>query len=129
MNSQDKIHSFQPDSIVAYLSMEFGLHESLPIYSGGLGILSGDHIKAASDFNLPLIGFGLLYTYGYFCQSIDMNGMQREIYEENEWYSKPVQRIKDENGGEMLLTIRVRNENIFLKVWKIDVWNGSDLSF
>jgi starch phosphorylase len=115
------MHLFQSDSIIAYLSMEYGLHESLPIYSGGLGILSGDHIKAASDFNLPLIGFGLLYRFGYFSQKIDMDGMQREMYEENEWYSKPVHKIKDENGNEMILTIRVRDENIFAKVWKIDV--------
>jgi starch phosphorylase len=121
VDAQETTHIFKSDSIIAYLSMEFGLHESLPIYSGGLGILSGDHIKAASDFNLPLIGFGLLYRYGYFSQKIDMDGMQREIYEENEWYSKPVHKIKDESGNETILTVRVKNENIFMKVWKIDV--------
>ena len=113
--------NFDRDSTIAYFSMEYGLHESLPIYSGGLGILSGDHIKAASDLNLPLIGFGLLYRYGYFFQSIDVDGMQKEIYEENEWYSKPVKKITDDSGKEMILTIRIRNESIFMKVWKIDV--------
>src|SRR5204862_4538157 len=65
---------------VAYFSAEFGLHESLPIYSGGLGVLAGDHLKSASDLGIPLIGIGLLYAQGYFRQSLDANGWQQESY-------------------------------------------------
>ncbi|MDY6914722.1 MAG: alpha-glucan family phosphorylase [Candidatus Cloacimonadota bacterium] len=106
---------------IAYFSMEYGLHESLPIYSGGLGILAGDHLKAASDLGLPLVGLGLLYRYGYFSQKIDMNGNQKEHYEENEWYSKPVRKVTDENGNDLILRINIQNKPINIKVWQIDV--------
>ena len=112
---------FDNDFQIAYFSMEFGLHESLPIYSGGLGILSGDHLKAASDMGLPLTGFGLLYRYGYFCQKIDLNGKQTEFYEENEWYSKPIKKITDKNGDDIVIEIKIRGEIIYLKVWEIQV--------
>jgi len=118
-----KKEPFPHDSIIAYFSMEFGLHESLPIYSGGLGILSGDHIKSASDFNLPLIGFGLLYRYGYFMQKINIDATQEEHYEENEWFSKPVDMVKDKSGNELILSIRIKNEDIYLKAWQIEVGN------
>ena len=65
---------------VCYFSAEFGLHESLPIYSGGLGVLAGDHLKSASDLGIPLVGVGLLYAQGYFRQTLDMNGWQQELY-------------------------------------------------
>ncbi len=68
---------------VAYFSAEFGLHESLPIYSGGLGVLAGDHLKSASDLGVPLVGIGLLYAEGYFRQSLDANGWQQETYSNN----------------------------------------------
>ena len=107
---------------IAYLSMEFGLHESLPIYSGGLGILSGDHLKAASDLKIPITGFGLLYKFGYFSQKIDLNGRQQEFYQENEWYSKPVKKIS-KNGEDLVITIKIKNEEVHLKVWKVNVGN------
>ncbi|MCD4820277.1 MAG: alpha-glucan family phosphorylase [Candidatus Cloacimonetes bacterium] len=114
---------FPHDSIIAYFSMEYGLHESLPIYSGGLGVLSGDHIKSASDFNLPLIGFGLLYRYGYFMQKINIDGMQEEIYEQNEWFSKPVEKVKDKSDNELIISIQINNEDIYLKAWQVEVGN------
>lgn len=117
----NKRKSFSKDFSIAYFSMEFGLHESLPIYSGGLGILSGDHLKAASDMGLPLTGFGLLYKYGYFNQKIDLDGKQKEIYKQNNWYSKSIKKVTDENNNEIILTIKIREELIFLKVWKIQV--------
>ena len=120
-DDEGKKHDFAKDFTIAYFSMEYGLHESLPIYSGGLGILSGDHLKAASDLGLPLIGFGLLYRNGYFSQSINLDGMQEEIYEENEWYSKPIRIIKDENNNDLTLRINLRGEDIYMKVWCIDV--------
>ena len=116
-----KRKNFDNDFQIAYFSMEFGLHESLPIYSGGLGILSGDHLKAASDMGLPLTGFGLLYRYGYFNQKIDLNGKQAEVYNENEWHSKPIKKVIDNNGEDIVIEIKIRDEKIFLKAWEIQV--------
>lgn len=113
--------NFPPDFNIAYFSMEFGLHESLPIYSGGLGILSGDHLKAASDMGLPLTGYGLLYKYGYFNQNIDLNGKQTENYNKNEWHSKPIKKVTDDNDEDLIIEIKIRNEIIYLKAWKIKV--------
>lgn len=112
---------FEDDFVIAYYSMEYGLQESLPIYSGGLGVLSGDYLKAASDLGMPLIAFGLLYRYGYFIQKINIDGMQEEVYEENEWYSKPVQIVKDERGNDLIVELKVAKETIYLKAWKINV--------
>jgi len=75
---------------VAYFSAEFGLHESLPVYSGGLGILAGDHLKSASDLGVPLVGVGILYAQGYFRQRLDAEGRQQELYEPLEPESRPV---------------------------------------
>ncbi|MFO7897126.1 MAG: alpha-glucan family phosphorylase [Candidatus Cloacimonadales bacterium] len=120
-NKDAEKKSFESDFCVAYFSMEYGLHESLPIYSGGLGILSGDHLKAASDLGIPLVGFGLLYHYGYFNQKINLDGMQQEIYIENEWYSKAIEKVKDEKGNDLVLTLELRGEPIYLKAWIIKV--------
>ncbi|MCL2834188.1 MAG: DUF3417 domain-containing protein, partial [Treponema sp.] len=76
--------------VVAYFSMEYGMDVSLPIYSGGLGILSGDHMKTSSDMGLPLVGIGLLYRQGYFKQMLNADGFQQESYPENDWYNMPV---------------------------------------
>ena len=83
---------------VAYFSMEFGLHESLPIYSGGLGILAGDHLKSASDLGIPLVGVGLLYRQGYFRQYLNNEGWQQEYYPENDFYTLPLIKERDEKG-------------------------------
>ncbi|KQC12134.1 MAG: hypothetical protein APR54_10010 [Candidatus Cloacimonas sp. SDB] len=112
---------FPADMKIAYFSMEFGLHEALPIYSGGLGILSGDHLKAASDLGLPLIGFGLLYKYGYFSQKINLDGIQEEIYQENEWYSMPIEKLTDETGQDLIIKLNLGNDTITLKAWQINV--------
>jgi len=80
---------------IAYFSMEYGLDVSLPVYSGGLGILSGDHMKTASDMGLPLVGVGLLYRQGYFKQYLNPDGFQQESYPENDWYNMPVHRCLD----------------------------------
>ena len=112
---------FSDNFQIAYFSMEYGLHESLPIYSGGLGVLSGDHLKAASDLGIPLIAFGLLYRYGYFFQKINLEDMQEEIYEENEWYSKPIKKLRDENGKDLIFKIKLREDDIFIQAWKIEV--------
>lgn len=113
------------DDVIAYFSMEYGLHELLPIYSGGLGILSGDHLKGSSDMGIPLIGFGLLYRVGYFSQRIDTDGSQLASYPENDWISKPIKTLKDENGKDLVVKFQIRGEDIFAKVWEVKVGNVS----
>jgi starch phosphorylase len=112
---------FPPEESIAYFSMEYGLHESLPIYSGGLGVLAGDYLKAASDLALPVTGFGLLYKYGYFSQRINLNGEQQEEWHENQWHLMPVNVLTDEKGDNRLIRITVLNEEIFIKIWYITI--------
>ncbi len=102
---------------VAYFSAEFGLHESIPIYSGGLGILAGDHIKSASDLGLPLIGVGLLYAQGYFNQRLDAGGWQQESYFETDIDQLPLERLTDENGTPRLVQVETRSGSISAGLW------------
>lgn len=102
---------------VAYFSAEFGLHESIPIYSGGLGILAGDHLKSASDLGLPLIGVGLLYAQGYFNQRLDAEGWQRESYFETDIDKLPLERLLDEEGKPRLVHVDTRKGRISAGLW------------
>jgi starch phosphorylase len=114
--------SSQPSGMmIAYFSMEYGLLDCMPIYSGGLGVLSGDHLKASSDANLPLTGVGLLYQNGYFSQSIDPDGWQKERTPVNDFYSLPVSPVQRADGSEMLVNVMLQGTQVFLKVWRIDV--------
>ncbi|OGS34388.1 MAG: alpha-glucan phosphorylase [Elusimicrobia bacterium RIFOXYB2_FULL_49_7] len=106
---------------IAYFSTEFGLHESLPIYSGGLGVLSGDHLKSASDMGLPLVGVGLLYRFGYFKQYLNFDGWQQEEYVENHFFRMPVQRVKDQNGKVLKVAVELDKSTIYARVWKIQM--------
>ena len=106
---------------VAYFSAEFGLHESLPIYSGGLGVLSGDHIKSASDLDIPLIGVGLFYGQGYFLQRLDQTGWQREEYLQTDVNQLPMQPAIGANGEPVVVEIQTRGGSIRAKVWRIKV--------
>ncbi len=106
---------------VAYFSAEFGLHESLPIYSGGLGVLAGDHIKSASDLDIPLVGIGLFYGQGYFLQRLDRTGWQREEYVHTDVNQCPMQPAIGENGEPVVIEIQTRNGSIHAKVWRIKV--------
>ena len=90
---------------VAYFSAEFGLHESLPIYSGGLGVLAGDHIKSASDLDIPLVGIGLFYGQGYFLQRLDKSGWQREEYLQTDVNQLPMQPAIGVNGEPVVVEI------------------------
>src|SRR5207253_5747143 len=90
---------FKADELVAYFCAEFGVHESLPLYSGGLGILAGDHCKAASDFQLPFVAMGLLYRQGYFVQTIDADGRQRAEYHDSDFSDLPIEPVKRKDGG------------------------------
>lgn len=106
---------------IAYFSMEFGIHESLPIYAGGLGVLAGDHLKASADMGLPLVAVGLLYQYGYFRQELDQNGWQHEKYQETNFYFLPMRRAHDKNGNKVSITVAGPDGDIHAAVWKIDV--------
>jgi starch phosphorylase len=106
---------------VAYFSAEFGLHESLPIYSGGLGVLAGDHIKSASDLDIPLIGIGLFYGQGYFLQRLDQSGWQREEYLQTDVNQLPMQPAIGENGEPVVVEIATRGAAIRAKVWRVKV--------
>src|ERR1700683_2344088 len=106
---------------VAYFSAEFGIHESLPVYSGGLGVLSGDHIKSASDLAIPLVGIGLFYGQGYFRQHLDLSGWQREDYLETDVTQLPLQAAIGKNGRPVMVQIETRSGPIHAKVWRVKV--------
>jgi len=105
------------NDLVAYFCAEFGFHESLPIYSGGLGILAGDHCKAASDLRLPFVGVGLLYRQGYFQQKIDADGGQQAIYQDSDFDDLPVTPVLDTNGAETRIQIGLPGRALTVKVW------------
>jgi glycogen phosphorylase len=104
---------------VAYFSAEFGLHESIPIYSGGLGVLSGDHVKSASSLGVPLVGIGLYYSHGYFKQHLDDKGYQNEEYFETKVENLPVETALDPNGNPIMITIDTRSGRLMAKVRKL----------
>jgi len=106
---------------VAYFSAEFGLHESLPIYSGGLGVLAGDHIKSSSDLGIPLIGVGLFYEQGYFRQRLDKDGWQQEEYIDSDITQLPIQIAIGQNGEPVVVHVPTRTGAILAKVWRINV--------
>lgn len=108
---------------VAYFSLEFGIHESIRIFSGGLGVLAGDHLKAASDLKLPLVAVGLLYRQGYFRQMLDRNGWQMEHYPVSEIHDLPVVRGCDPQGKPVTVTMRLAEREIHIAVWVLWVGN------
>lgn len=112
---------FSKDDVIAYLCMEYGLHESVPSYSGGLAVLAGDTLKAASDIGIPMVSFGLLYRHGYFNQHITSEGNQVEEFRENTWYLSAVQEIMDSNGNPLIIGIPLKGETVHAKIWKIAV--------
>jgi len=107
--------------VIAYFSAEFGLHESLPLYSGGLGILAGDHMKSASDLGLPLVGVGLLYKHGYFRQYLNPDGWQQETYPPNDFYNMPLDLVRDKNGDPFTVNVELEGREIYVRVWTLDV--------
>jgi len=106
---------------VAYFSAEFGLHECLPVYSGGLGVLAGDHIKSASDLDIPLVGIGLFYGQGYFHQRLDLGGWQREEYLETDATQLPMEVAIGKDGRPVGVEIETRSGRIQAKVWRVKV--------
>jgi glycogen phosphorylase len=109
------------DFTTALFSMEFGLAECLPIYSGGLGLMAGDHLKSASDLNLPAVGVGLLYQEGYFRQSLSAEVGQEEHYPRTEFDTLPLEKVTDESGAPMRIEVELDNESIWLRVHRGNV--------
>lgn len=115
------IHKDKSKMCVAYFSAEFGLHESLPIYSGGLGVLAGDHLKSASEIGLPLVGVGLLYRNGYFQQYLSADGWQQENYPELDFYNLPIEPLRYDDGSSVQVRVDLPDNSVFCKVWKAQI--------
>lgn len=109
------------DLRVGYFSLEFGLTESLPIYSGGLGVLAGDHLKAASDLGVPMVGVGLLYRLGYFHQVLNQDGWQLETYPESDRDQMPVRLSRDAEGDPVVIEVSGAHGPVYAQVWEVDV--------
>ncbi|MCR4666564.1 MAG: alpha-glucan family phosphorylase [Desulfovibrio sp.] len=110
-----------PKHPIAYFSTEYGLNESVPIYSGGLGVLSGDHLKSASDLCIPLIGIGLLYRKGYFKQRIDVSGRQVAEYPVNKFAHLPIRPILDDDDDPLLVQIDLPGRALYVRIWKMQI--------
>lgn len=109
-----------PNHLIAYFSMEYGLLECMPIYSGGLGVLSGDHLKAASDADIPLVGVGLLYQKGYLQQTLNPDGWQQERYPVNDFYTLPVAASTAPGGGDVRVSVKLPDGLVHIKVWHMN---------
>lgn len=116
-----QLDAITKDHPVAYFCAEFGIHSSLPLYSGGLGILAGDHLKSASDLGLPLVAVGLLYRYGYFRQRLRNDGWQEEQYRETFPTDLPIHLINNDDGTPLRIEVLIRGRNVLAQVWRADV--------
>jgi len=114
-------HSDEQNGTIAYFCAEYGLHESLPIYSGGLGVLAGDHVKEASDLGLPFVAVGFLYRQGYFQQKINSEGWQENVFENYDFNNFPVESALNKNGDELFIPIIILGKTVYVKVWKLSV--------
>ena len=125
MNSKNtwftKNYPNNKNDLIAYFSAEYGLDEIVPIYSGGLGILSGDHLKSASDLGLPFVAVGLLYKNGYFHQRINSRGEQCSEYYNIDLYNLPILPVKDKIGDDVIIDIPLEDKTLYLKLWQINV--------
>ena len=110
-----------PAHPIAYFCAEFGIHESLLVYSGGLGILAGDHLKSASDLGIPLVGVGLLYRQGYFRQRLNRSGWQEDYYVNSPFEQMPIELIRQENGHPITVEMRVRDRSVKAQIWRVRV--------
>jgi starch phosphorylase len=104
---------------IAYFSAEFALHQSLPIYAGGLGVLAGDHCKEASDLGIPLIGVGFMYPQGYFHQNVSQEGWQQEIYERLNWTDAPIEPATAADGRPCIIAVPLGNRSVLVSVWRV----------
>src|SRR6266498_13281 len=106
---------------IAYFCAEYGVHNSLPLYSGGLGILAGDHLKSASDLNVPLVAVGLFYRFGYFRQRLNLGGWQEESYRENYADELPLELVKDPEQQPILIEMAMRGRTVRACAWRVSV--------
>ncbi len=109
------------EPVTAYFSLEFGIHESLKLYSGGLGVLAGDHLKSASDLKIPLVGICLLYREGYFTQYLNNDGFQQEKYTASEIYNLPIKEVADKNGNQIIISVELPEGVLKAAVWELNV--------
>jgi len=110
-------NEYSEDLNIGYFSMEFGLTESMAIYSGGLGVLSGDHLKSSSEIGIPLVGIGLAYKKGYFSQHFTINGWQEEKYPYNDFYNWPMEILKDDEGNRKIISVDFPGRKVYAQVW------------
>ena len=110
-----------PPFFAAYFTAECGIADCLPIYSGGLGILSGDHLKSSSDLNLPLVGISLAYQEGYFTQCLTHDGWQMEAYPVNKFTGMPMKQVLDESGNRVTVAVDLRGETVHIRAWEVHV--------
>jgi starch phosphorylase len=121
LESHTEVGELFKGKLIAYFSMEYGLHQSLPTYAGGLGMLAGDHLKGGSDLGLPIVGVGLFYRYGYFQQKINVNGFQEEEYVESSVYHMPVKELNTIDGESVYVDLAVLDKVMRVKVWLVNV--------
>ena len=117
----DKMCGQAKEKEIVYFSMEYGLSQCLPVYSGGLGVLSGDHLKSASDLGLPLVGIGLAYRQGYFQQQLTGEGFQTELYPENDFHRFPAMPVLDDSGARLKITLAFPGRTVYVGAWKVQV--------
>lgn len=117
----DKGYKKNFNGTIAYFSFEFGLHECMRLYSGGLGVLSGDHLKSASELGIPLVGVGLIYRFGYFKQYLNIDGWQQETYPENDFETMPTTLVRNDNGEPIIIHVDMPGRRVYAQIWKINV--------
>jgi len=117
----DRAYGRPQGPLVAYFSMEFGITEAIPIYSGGLGMLAGDHLKSCAEMGIPLVGVGLLYRVGYFRQSLNEDGMQAESFSPNDFYDMPLERVCDDRDRPILVSVEYPGRIVRAQAWKAQV--------
>ena len=117
----ERVSSESNKPVIAYFCAEFGVHECLPIYAGGLGILAGDHLKSASDLGIPLVGVGLMYQKGYFRQYLNIDGWQQEVYVENDFYNMPVELVRKESGRPLTISVEYPGRCVVARIWCVSI--------
>jgi starch phosphorylase len=117
----DRVCSESEKPTIAYFSAEFGVHECLPIYAGGLGILAGDHLKSASDLGIPLVGVGLMYQKGYFRQYLNIDGWQQEVYVENDFYNMPIELVRKDSGRPLTISVDYPGRCVVARIWCVSI--------
>jgi starch phosphorylase len=117
----EKVCSNNDNPVIAYFSAEYGIHESLPVYAGGLGLLAADHLKSASDLGVPIVGVGLLYQKGYFRQYLNIDGWQQELYTENDFHNMPLELVRKKSGRPLTISVDYPGRSVHAQLWCVAV--------